>query len=191
MPDNEIKSNNNKLSNYTRKLEDLQNALIANNHIDGIYGDGKNLVNNEIFRIENDFADQLYMRRMYMPKDCLVVSAMHHTEHFWFLLKGKILVTTDGEEVEHTAPCFEKSIKGAKRLILSLEDSVFINVHKNPTNTKDIKKVEELLYSITLEEYLKKENKINKKSHGRNSNSRNNWRGHISSWWNSWWSYWW
>lgn len=191
MPNNEIKSNNNKLSNYTRKLEDLQNALIANNHIDGIYGDGKNLVNNEIFRIENDFADQLYMRRMYMPKDCLVVSAMHHTEHFWFLLKGKILVTTDGEEVEHTAPCFEKSIKGAKRLILSLEDSVFINVHKNPTNTKDMKKVEELLYSITLEEYLKKENKINKKSHGRNSNGRNNWRGYISSWWNSWWSYWW
>jgi hypothetical protein len=190
MPNNEIKSNNNKLSNYTRKLEDLQNALIANNDIDGIYGDGKNLVNNEIFRIENDFADQLYMRRMYMPKDCLVVSAMHHTEHFWFLLKGKILVTTDGEEVEHTAPCFEKSIKGAKRLILSLEDSVFINIHKNPTNTKDMKKVEELLYSITLEEYLKKENKINKKSHGRNSNSRNNWCGHISSWWNSWWSYW-
>ena len=176
MGNNKIKSNNNQLSNYTRQLEDLQNALIANNHIDGIYGDGKNLVNNEIFRIENDFADQLYMRRMYMPKDCLVVSAMHHTEHFWFLLEGRILVTTDGEEVEHVAPCFEKSIKGAKRLIVSLEDSIFINVHKNPTNTKNMNKVEELLYSITLDEYVKKEklrekNKINKEKHGRNSNS--------------------
>lgn len=176
MPDNKIKSNNNQLSNYTKKLEDFQNALIANNHIDGIYGDGKNLVNNEVFRIENDFADQLYMRRMYMPKDCLVVSAMHHTEHFWFLLEGRILVTTDGEEVEHIAPCFEKSIKGAKRLIVSLEDSIFINVHKNPTNTKNMNKVEELLYSITLDEYIKKEkirkkNKINKEKHGRNSNS--------------------
>lgn len=190
MPDNKIKSNNNQLSNYTKKLEDFQNALIANNHIDGIYGDGKNLVNNEVFRIENDFADQLYMRRMYMPKDCLVVSAMHHTEHFWFLLEGRILVTTDGEEVEHIAPCFEKSIKGAKRLILSLEDSVFINVHKNPTNTKDMSKVEELLYSITLEEYLKKENKISKKTHGRNSNSSSNWRGRIRGWWNSRRSHW-
>jgi len=192
MGSNKIKSNNNKLSNYTQQLEDLQKALIANNHIDGIYGDGKNLVNNEIFRIENDFADQLYMRRMYMPKDCLVVSAMHHTEHFWFLLKGRILVTTDGEEIEHVAPCFEKSIKGAKRLILSLEDSIFINVHKNPTNTKNMDEVEELLYSITLEEYIKKEkirkeNKINKQTHGRNSNSSNNWSRRISSWWNCWW----
>lgn len=157
MSKNEIKSNNNKLSNFAHQLEDLQNTMIANNHLDNIYGDGKNLVNNEVFKIENDFSDQLYMRKMYMPKDCVVVSAMHHTEHFWFLLKGKILVTTDGEEIEHIAPCFEKSMKGAKRLILSLEDSLFINVHKNPTNTRDMKEVEELLYSITIEEYNKKE----------------------------------
>jgi hypothetical protein len=48
-------------------------------------------------------------------------------------------------------------MKGAKRLILALEDSLFINVHKNPTNTKDMTKVEEYLYSITIEEYNKKE----------------------------------
>ena len=138
-------------------LETLQNVFIENNHIEGIYGDGKNLVNNEVFRIENDFADQLYMRKMYMPKECVVISAMHHTEHFWFLLKGRILVTTDGEQIEHIAPCYEKSMKGAKRLILSLEDSLFINVHKNPTNTRDMKEVEESLYSITIEEYNKKE----------------------------------
>jgi mannose-6-phosphate isomerase-like protein (cupin superfamily) len=196
MGKNKIKSNNNnKLSNYTRQLEDFQNALIANNHIDGIYGDGKNLVNNEIFKIKNDFADQLYMRQMYMPKDCLVVSAMHHTEHFWFLLKGRILVTTDGKEVEHVAPCFEKSLKGAKRLILSLEDSIFINVHKNPTNTKNMDEVEELLYSITLEEYIKKEkireeNKINKQTHGRNSNSRRCWWRDKRSRWYCFRTYW-
>jgi len=196
MTSNKIKSSSkNKLSNYTHRLEDFQKALIANNHIDGIYGDGKNLVNNKVFKIENDFADQLYMRRMYLPKDCLVVSAMHHTEHFWFLLKGKILVTTDGEEVEHIAPCFEKSIKGAKRLILSLEDSVFINVHKNPTNTKDMEEVEKALYSITLEEYIKKEetrkeNKIKNQTYGRNSNGGTNWGRHICSWWNCRWFSW-
>jgi mannose-6-phosphate isomerase-like protein (cupin superfamily) len=157
MSKNEIESNNNKLSNFTTQLEDLQNTMIENNHLDNVFGDGVNLVNNEIFRIESEFADQLYMRKMYMPKECVVVSAMHHTEHFWFLLKGRILVTTNGEEIEHVAPCYEKSIKGAKRLILSLEDSLFINVHKNPTNTKDMKEVEESLYSITIEEYNKKE----------------------------------
>jgi hypothetical protein len=154
---NEIKSNDNKLSTFVSKLEDLQNTMIENNHVEHVYGDGKSLVNNSIFRIENEFSDQLYMRKLYMPPGCMIVSAMHHTEHFWFLLKGRVLVTTDGEEVEHIAPCYEKSIKGAKRLILSLEDSLFINVHKNPTNTKDMKQVEESLYSITIEEYNKKE----------------------------------
>jgi len=157
MSKNEIKSNESKLSNFVHQLEDLQNTMIENNHLENVFGDGKNLVNNEIFKIESEFSDQLYMRKMYMPKECVVVSAMHHTEHFWFLLKGRILVTTDGNEVEHIAPCYEKSMKGAKRLILSLEDSLFINVHKNPTNTKDMKEVEESLYSITLEEYNKKE----------------------------------
>jgi len=30
-------------------------------------------------------------------------------------------------------------------------------VHKNPTNTEDMEQVEESLYSITIEEYTKKE----------------------------------
>ena len=154
---NKIQSNEKRLSNFVSKLENLQDLFIENNDIEGIYGDGKNLVNNETFRIENEFSDQLYMRKMYMPKESVVISAIHHTEHFWFLLKGRILVTTEGEKVEHVAPCYEKSLKGAKRLILSLEDSLFINVHKNPTNTKDMKEVENSLYSITMEEYIKKE----------------------------------
>lgn len=146
------------LSIFNKKLEELQNVMFENASDENkIYGDGKNLVNNDVIRIENDFADQLYMRKMYMPEDSIVISAAHHTEHFWFLLKGTIIVTTQGEQVEHIAPCYEKSLKGAKRLILSLEDSLFINVHKNPTNTQDMKEVENSLYSITMEEYIKKE----------------------------------
>lgn len=147
----------NKLSNYKQKLENLQNILIKNNNIEGIYGDGKNLVNNDVFKITHDFSDQLYMRKMIMPAGSFVVSAIHHTDHFWFLMTGRILVTTDDEEIEHIAPCYEKSIKGAKRLIKCLEDCVFINVHKNPKNIKKIKKIEKKLYSFTIEEYNKKE----------------------------------
>ena len=146
------------LSIFNKKLESLQNLLIQNaSEENNIYGDGKNLVNNDVLKIESEFSDQLYMRKMYMPKESMVVSAMHHTEHFWFLLKGKIIVNTQGEEIEHTAPCYEKSLKGAKRLILALKDSLFINIHKNPTNTRDMEEIEKSLYSITIEEYNKKE----------------------------------
>jgi len=147
----------NKLSNYTKKLETLQELLIANNDKDFIHGDGKSFVDNEDFPIKHNFSDQLYMREMKMKAGTFVVSAMHHTDHFWFLMTGKILVTTDGETIEHVAPCFEKSIKGAKRLIVCTEDCVFINVHKNPSNTQDLEEIEKNLYSFTIEEYINKE----------------------------------
>jgi hypothetical protein len=147
----------NKLSNYTKKLEVLQEVLIANNHEDFIHGDGKTLVNNEEFPIKHNFSDQLYMREMRMKAGTFVVSAMHHTDHFWFLMTGRILVTTDGETIEHIAPCFEKSIKGAKRLITCSEDCIFINIHKNPSNTIDLDEIENKLYSFTIEEYINKE----------------------------------
>jgi hypothetical protein len=147
----------NKLSNFTRKLETLQEVLIANNDKDFIHGDGKILVDNKDFPIKHNFSDQLYMREMKMKAGTFVVSAIHHTDHFWFLMTGRIQVTTDGETVEHIAPCFEKSIKGAKRLITCIEDCVFINVHKNPSNDQNLDTIEKNLYSFTIEEYVNKE----------------------------------
>ena len=125
------------LNNYTKRLESLQQTLINNNDIEDIFGDGKSLVNNEVIPITHNFSDQLYMRQMKMPADTFV--------------------TTNGETIEHIAPCYEISIKGAKRLIHCLEDCIFINVHKNPTNTKDMDKIEKFLYSFTIEEFNKKE----------------------------------
>jgi len=48
-------------------------------------------------------------------------------------------------------------MKGAKRLIVASEDVLFINVHKNPTNTQELEEIEQSLYSMTVEEYNKKE----------------------------------
>ena len=152
------------LSVFNQKLEELQNVMIKNaSDEDKIYGNGKDLVDNEDFPIAHDFSDQLYMRKMKMKKGSLVVSTYHHTDHFWFLLEGVIEVNTGGEIVKHIAPCYEKSIKGAKRLIVCLEDCLFINVHKNPKNTDCLKEIESDLYSFTVEEYNEKELKINKK----------------------------
>jgi len=147
------------VSKFTQDLEILQAELIQQGKdVEGIYGDGKTLVNNEEFPIEHDFSDQLYMRKMKMKADTIVISAIHHTDHFWFLLQGRILVNTNGELVEHIAPCYYKSKKGAKRVIRCLEDCLFINVHKNPSNTEDLNVIEKELYSFTIKEYNEKEN---------------------------------
>ena len=136
-----------------RDIELLQKTLI-NSESDKVFVDKESL---KVAPIKHSFSDQLYMRQMKMPSGSLIVSAMHHTDHFWFLMTGRILVTTNGETIEHIAPCFEKSLKGAKRLIECIEECVFINVHKNPTNTRKIKEIEQSLYSFTIEEYNKKE----------------------------------
>lgn len=151
------KVNNKDVSNFTQKLESLQNLMIANNDKEGVFGDGINLVENDVFQISHDYCGPLYMRKMIMPKDSVVVSAMHHTNHFWFLLKGRISVTSGDETVEHIAPCYSRSLKGAKRFIVCVEECLFINVHANPTESTDIKEIQDDLYSITLEEYHKKE----------------------------------
>ena len=145
-------------TNFIKQLEVLQNSLIDNNNEEGIYGDGKSLVNVDEFPITSHFSDGLYMRQMILKKGALAISAMHHTNHFWFLLSGKVIVQADNEVIEHIAPCWSHSIKGTKRLITCVEDCVWINIIANPNNIKNIKEVENNFFSITMEEYNKKEN---------------------------------
>jgi len=142
--------------NFIKKLEGLQNVIIESN-LKGTYGDGKNLVNNEEFPITNNFTDGLYMRQMKMKAGSIVISAIHHTNHFWFLLSGKVVVENENEIVEHIAPCWSYSLKGTKRLIKCIEDCVWINVIANPSDTRDMKAIENNFFSMTMEEYNKKE----------------------------------
>ena len=151
--------------NFIKKLEVLQNILIESDNEqtfgesneEGTYGDGKNLVNNEHFPITNNFSDGLYMRQMKMKAGSVVISAIHHTNHFWFLLSGKVILQADNETVEHIAPCWSYSLKGTKRLIKCVEDCVWINIIANPTDTKNMEDIENNFFSITMEEYNKKE----------------------------------
>jgi hypothetical protein len=144
-------------TNFIKELEAIENALIEINDQEGIYGDGKNLVDCEDFPITHNFSDGLYMRQMTMKAGSMVISAMHHTNHFWFLLSGKVDVIADEENVEHTAPCWSYSLKGTKRLIKCIEDCVWVNIIANPTDTRNMGKIEKSFFSITLEEYNKKE----------------------------------
>ena len=51
------------------------------------------------------------------------------------------------------------STPGVKRVILANEDSIFVNVHKNPSNTQDINELEKEIVSLNYEEYEKYINK--------------------------------
>ena len=158
MPKNELskaKSREVALSNR-EQIQGLQNLLVEN-------ADGVNIVthqNSEIFPLEHTFADSIYIRQMTMNKDSLVVGAIHNHLHVWFLLSGHITVATEDESLEYLAPCHVLATPGTKRVIHANEYSVFVNVHKNPTNNQDIEELEREIVSATFEEY---EEYINKK----------------------------
>jgi hypothetical protein len=71
-------------------------------------------------------------------------------------LSGKVIINNNGEKIEHVAPCYTVSKPGSKRLIYAVEDSVFVNIQKNPSNTKNIEELEKEKVSMTMEEYNNK-----------------------------------
>jgi len=127
------------------KLKKIDNISILDNNGD--------IVVTEHIPVTHEFADQLYIRSMKMSKGQLVKGAIHNDSHVWFLMTGKVAIKNKDEIIIHVAPCYTVSKAGSQRFIYAHEDSIFINVHKNPNNTKNIKELEKELVSLTQKEY--------------------------------------
>ena len=141
------------------EIQALQDTLIAKADGDNIIGDGKGVVHSDKFPLKHTFADGIYVRQMDMKADSLVIGAIHNHLHVWFLLTGHLAVYTEDAIEEFVAPCYVVASPGSKRVIYAIEDSIFVNIHKNPENIKDIKKLEAEIVSLTFEEYEKYINK--------------------------------
>lgn len=135
------------------EIKKLQDIIISKNDNENFIGDGKEIVHHESVPLKHTFADGIYVRQMDMKKDSIVVGAIHNHLHVWFLLTGKLLVAMENGVEEFISPCYVLSKPGSKRVIYALEDSIFVNIHKNPTNTQDMKKLESEIVSLTFEDY--------------------------------------
>tara|TARA_R110002124_G_scaffold283771_1_gene460144 strand:- start:386 stop:856 length:471 start_codon:yes stop_codon:yes gene_type:complete len=140
--------------NSREKILELERALI--NAADGvnIEGDGKRVMtDSKIAPIKHTFADGVYIRQMDMVKESIVVGAIHKHLHVWFLLTGHVTVATEDTTEDYIAPCYVVSTPGVKRVILANEDSIFVNIHKNPSNTQDVDRLEKEIVALNYEEY--------------------------------------
>ena len=125
-------------------------------HADGenIIGDGENLITDcDAAKITHDFVDGIYVRRMDMKKDCIVIGAIHHHLHVWFLMSGHVTIANKEGVEDYISPCIVTSGPGTQRIIQANEDSIFVTVHQNPTNTKDLDKIENEFCSIDMNKY--------------------------------------
>ena len=136
-----------------KEIKKLQDLLIKQADGIDIEGDGKSIVHSKNFPLKHTFADGVYIRQMDMKAESMVVGAIHNHLHVWFLLTGKLAIATEKTIEEFISPCYVLAEPGSKRVIYAIEDSTFVNVHKNPKNIKDIKKLEDEIVSLTFEDY--------------------------------------
>jgi len=137
------------------KINMLTSLLIQNENGVNIIGNGKDIVHHEAVPLKHSFADQVYIRQMDMSKDTMVIGAIHKDLHVWFLLTGNLTIATKNGVEDYIAPCYVVAEPGTQRVIYANEDSIFVNIHKNPSNTKNIDELEKELVAMSKEEYEK------------------------------------
>ena len=135
--------------NTREKILKFQTALVEK-------ADEVNIVthqDSEHFPLKHTFADGIYVRQMSMNPGSVVVGAIHKHLHVWFLLTGHISVATEDNIEEYIAPCYVVATPGTKRVIYANEESIFVNIHKNPTNSQDIDWLEKEIVAKDFKEY--------------------------------------
>ncbi len=91
---------------------------------------------------EHFFAPGLYGRKFSMPEGMAVVGKIHKHSHFLMVLKGEaVIVTADSRQVVKAGDVFVGQ-PGVKRAAYAVTDTIFMNVHHNPTNTQDLEQIE-------------------------------------------------
>lgn len=107
----------NKCPDYHERIDQLD-AEIINNHcpVD--------------IPIRHLFTEGMYIREMKAPKDSLITSKIHKTQHPFTLSEGKLLVLTeDGEWDEITAPYTGITQPGTRRVAVVVEDCIWTTYH--------------------------------------------------------------
>lgn len=157
MPNNSLQSKRNELAKDFRSgITNIEQCLRE-------IADGKNVIvgtkenpiipNSDICSTESIFSHGVYAREMFVKKDSIVVGAIHKHEHISFLMSGHLTVVSESGVSEHKAPDVIVAGPGVKRIAYAHEDTIWYNVHGNPTNTKDLKELEKEIIVASYEEY--------------------------------------
>ena len=102
--------------------------------------------------LTHEFFPGGYMRTLKFPKGQYLVGKIHKHAHPNMLLKGEVLVVTEGGGIEHlVAPARMILPPGTKRLVCSLEDSEWTTIHI--TDETDLAKIEDHVIAPTYEAY--------------------------------------
>lgn len=108
--------------------------------------------------LQHDFVPGMYTRTIFIPKNMVLTGAIHKQTHPSFLLKGKVDVFTEENGLQHLeAPQVFMSKAGCKRVVYTLENTIWSTVHLNPTNTHDINEIKEIISTNNFDELIEED----------------------------------
>jgi len=134
-------------SNFRMQVEFIENLMLNSNSPDIFKG------NSDELPLKHSFSEGIYTREIFIKKGMFVIGKIHKLDHTFFLMKGKLLLCTEDGVKEIEAPYYGNAEAGAKRVAVALEDTIFVNVHPNPNNIKEIEKLEDTFVVSSYEEY--------------------------------------
>lgn len=100
--------------------------------------------------VTHRFAPGVYMREGVVPAGDLILGHAHKEEHLTVFYRGKALFCMGGKVSLLTAPCVVTCKAGVRKIAFVLEDLEGANIHANPTNERDIEKLEDSLFTKSL-----------------------------------------
>lgn len=103
-------------------------------------------------KYEHIFSDGIYARKLYIPKDAVVVGKIHKYANLNLMVKGKMQLVTDTEVIIVEAPFEIVSPPNTKRMARALEDTIWITILR--TDEINIEKIEDHFTCNTETEFL-------------------------------------
>lgn len=136
------------LQQAQRRSQLLAFEAALSQHPDAVHGDSAQ------FPLTHHFAPGMYGREICLQAGSLVVGKIHRHAHLVVLLQGALrLYTEAGGMHEVHAPLVFLSPAGVKRAALVLEETRWITLHPNPTDTQDLKDLEAEIISPSFADY--------------------------------------
>lgn len=91
---------------------------------------------------EHIFHPGWYERRLVVPAGMLVVGKIHRHAHPVGVIRGHALLLSEFGSAEVRGGYWAVSQPGVKRIVLAFEETLFVTLHRNERDTRDIAQIE-------------------------------------------------
>lgn len=143
--------NNCEIKTFNDVFKSIKNTVASQE--EAMFGD--------CFPLKHSFAEGVYVREINVPAGHLVVTKTFKQDHATFLMSGDVSILTEEGVKDLSGACHFITKAGVKRVILCRTDVVWVTVHGNKDNERDLDKIESFVIDekdsmIGIEDILNK-----------------------------------